>query len=516
MLYFLHDVCHIRHNQRQARNVRNRNTNTILRGVSIIFLIAAFVLTVLSLISYSRQRNSYPAGMTIAGVPVDGLSPAQASQRLLEVYTSPVEAKYNDAVFHIDPGAVGFSIDVETMLAAADLTRTGRPFWGGFWDYLWSRTPPETEIPLSANISEERLREFLQTEIASRYDTPPTPAQPVPGGTSFLPGAAGQTLDLDRAVLIITNALRSPTNRSVALTLNETTAVRPTLENLAILLKQIVVTSDFDGLLGYYMVDLQTGQEIHFAIENRQEITTEPDIAFTASSTIKLPILASYLINAGGAPDAQTTEIISRVFRISDNSATDLLLERIDSNNGPVIVTRDMEAIGLQSTYISGMFFLGAPNLIPGRVTPGNSRTDVFTDPDPYSQTTPSEMGLLLADIYQCSQNGGGALAAAFPGRVTPETCQLIVDFLALDKFGALIQGGVPDGTLVPHKHGFVLSRDGVMHDISDVGIVYSPGGNFVLSIYTYHPTQNIWDITNPLVVNLTQATYNYFNIAAP
>lgn len=493
--------------------MRNRNTNTILRGVSILFLIGAFVLTVVSLISYSRQRNGYPAGMTIAGVPVDGLAPAAASQRLLEVYTSPIEVNYNDASFLIDPGAVGFTVDIETMLAAADLTRTGGSFWGGFWDYLWNRTPPESQIPLSATISDERLREFLQNEIASRYDTPPTPAQPIPGGTTFISGAPGQTLDLDRAVLIITNALRSPGNRSVALTFNETTAARPTVENLEILLKQIAVTSDFDGLIGFYMMDLQTGQEIHFAMNNKQEITTEPDIAFTASSTIKIPILTSYLVNYGTNVDAQTTEVISRVFRISDNSATDLILERIEPNNGPIIVTQNMEAIGLNSTYISGMFFLGAPNLLPGRVTPGNSRPDVFTNPDPYSQTTASEMGLLLADVYQCVQTGGGALAAAFPGKVTPQTCQLIIDFLALDKFGALIQGGVPDGTLVPHKHGFVLSRDGVMRDISDVGIVYSPGGNFVLSIFTYHPVQNVWDTTNPLFVKLTQAVYNYFNI---
>lgn len=495
--------------------MRNRNTNTILRGVSILFLLGAFTLTVISLISYSRQRTGYPAGMMVAGVPVDGLSPAEASQRILQVYNSPIEVNYNNAVFHIDPGAVGFTMDIETMLAAADLTRTGGSFWGGFWDYLWNRPPTESEIPLSATISEDRLREFLQNEIASRYDIPPAPAQPIPGGTTFLPGAPGQTLDINRAVVIITNALRSPADRSVVLTFNQTTAARPTIENLEILLKQIITTSDFDGLIGYYMMDLQTGQEIHFAINNKQEITTEPDIAFTASSTIKLPILTSYLINHGTNLDTATTEAITRVFRVSDNSATDSILERIDSNNGPIIVSQNMEQIGLTSTYISGMFFLGAPNLIPGKVTPGNSRADIFTDPDPYSQTTPSEMGTLLADIYQCVQNGGGALVAAFPDKVTPDMCKLIIDFLALDKFGALIQGGVPDGTLVPHKHGFVLSRDGVMHDISDVGIVYSPGGNFILSIYTYHPVQNIWDITNPLFVNLTQATYNYFNITA-
>ena len=494
--------------------MRNRNTNTILRGVSILFLTAALVLSITSLIAFSRQRNNYPAGMTIAGVPVGGLSPAEASQRLLEVYTSPIEAKYDAAVIHIDAGTVGFSIDIETMLAAADLSRTGGSFWGGFWDFIWSRTPPETQIPLSATISEERLREYLQNEIASRYDEPPAPAQPIPGGTSFLPGAPGQTLDIERAVLLITDALRSPTSRSVALSYIRSSAARPTIDNLEILLKQIIITSNFDGLIGFYMMDLQTGQEVHFAINNKQEITVEPDVAFTASSTIKVPIVASYLINRGSDLDAQTADIISRVLGRSDNSATDLVLERIDPTNGPIIVTQNMEALGLQSTFLGGMFYLGAPNLLPGRITPSNSRTDIFTEPDPYSQTTAAEMGILLADIYQCAQNGGGALIAAFPDKVSPATCQLLIDFMAQDKLGSLIQGGVPDGTLVPHKHGYVLSRDGVMHDTSDVGNVYSPGGNFVHSIYTYHPVQNIWDITNPLFVDLTQAVYNYFNIS--
>jgi hypothetical protein len=53
-----------------------------------------------------------------------------------------------------------------------------------------------------------------------------------------------------------------------------------------------------------------------------------------------------------------------------------------------------------------------------------------------------------------------------------------------------------------------------VIRDTSDAGIVYTPGGNFVLSIYTYHPITNIWDITNPLIGNLTRAVYNYFNVS--
>ena len=494
--------------------MRNRNTNTIFRGVSILFMTVALVLSIISLVGYSRQRNNYPARMTIAGVPIGGLTPAEASQRLLEVYTSPIEVLYNDAVIHIDPAVVGFQPDIETMLAAADLSRTGGSFWGGFWDYLWNRTPPEIEIPLSSTISEDRLREYLQNEIATRYDLPPTPAEPIPGSTSFLPGNPGQTLDLERAVLLIGDALKSPANRSVALSFTRSSAARPTIENLEILLKQIVSTSGFDGLIGFYMMDLQTGQEIHFGMNNGQEISVEPvDIAFTASSTIKVPIVTSYLINRGSNLDETTTDIISRVLGKSDNSATDLVLERIDLEVGPLVVTQNMKQIGLNNTFLNGFFYLGAPPLSLRPVTPANSRTDFSTDPDPYSQTTPSEMGVLLADVYQCAQNGGGALVASFPDKVDPRICQLLIDFMAQDKLGSLIQGGVPDGTLVPHKHGYVPALDGVVHDTSDVGIVYTPGGNFVLAIYTYHPITNIWDTTNPMFANLAKAVYNYFNI---
>ena len=493
--------------------MRDRNANIILRGMSILLLSAAIVLTIISLIGYSRQRNNYPAGMTIGGVAVGGLTPAEASQRLLEVYTSPIEVQYGDAIIHVDPAVVGFQPDVESMLAAADLTRTGGSFWIGFWDYLWNRDPAPEAIPLRATISEERLREYLQNEIATRYDLPPTPAQPVPGGTDFLPGQPGQTLDVDRAVLLLSDALRSPTGRSVALSFNRRTAVRPTLENLEILLKQIVQVSGFDGLISLYMVDLQTGQEIHFAINNNEEISVEPDIAFTASSTIKVPIMVSYFINRGADIDEDTRTILQEIFQKSNNDATDALMSKLDASTGPVIVTQDMGTIGLENTFIGGFFYLGAPNMLPGHVTPANSRVDVSTDPDPYSQTTASDIGTLLTDIYQCSQNGGGALAAAFPGKIDAAACKLMIDFMAEDKFGSLIQAGVPDGTLVAHKHGFVRDTLDNVHDISDAAIIYTPGGNYILTVYTYHPVNNIWETTNPLVIDLTEATYNYFNV---
>ena len=248
--------------------MRNRNTPLILRGVSALFLSAAIILTIVSLVGYSRERNSYPAGMTIAGVQVGGVDPQTASQRVLQVYSSPVEIQYAGSNILITPSLVGFQPNMDSMLAAADLTRTGSSFWGGFWNYLWNRSPAAADIPLDSSFSEERLRAYLQNEIALRYDTPPSPAQPIPGTVNFTPGIPGQTLDIDRAVTLIEDALRSPTNRTVALTSARTAAARPTLANLEILLKQVIQLSGFDGVLGLYMLDLQTGQEIHFAQDN--------------------------------------------------------------------------------------------------------------------------------------------------------------------------------------------------------------------------------------------------------
>ncbi len=493
--------------------MRNRNTNIWLRGISILFISVAIVITAVSLVEYSRQRNNYPPGMTIAGVPVGGLDPAAASQRLLEVYTSPVEAHYAEAVFQIDPGVVGFRADVDSMLAAADLVRTGGAFWAGYWDFLWNREPVPAAVYLLATIEEERLRAYLQNEIAPRYDLPSTPAQPIPGGTSFTPGTPGQTLDVDRAVILIEDALRSPANRTVSLSFTQSSVGRPTIDNLELLLKQIVAVSEFDGLVGVYMADLQTGQEIHFALNDKQELAAEPGIAFTASSTIKVPILVSYFINRGADVDEETHRILLEVFQKSDNNATDLVMRKLDPFTGPLIVTRDMETLGLQNTFIGGFFYLGAPNQLPDHATPANERVDVFTDPDPYTQTSPADIGTLLTDIYQCSQSGGGALAAAFPGKLDADVCQTMINYLAQDKFGSLIQAGVPDGTLVAHKHGFVTDPFGIVHDTSDAAIVYTPGGNFVLTIYTYHPVQAVWEQVNPLMVQLTQAVYNYFNL---
>jgi len=87
-----------------------------------------------------------------------------------------------------------------------------------------------------------------------------------------------------------------------------------------------------------------------------------------------------------------------------------------------------------------------------------------------------------------------------------------MIEYLAADKIGVLIEAGLPEGTKLAHKHGWVPDPDGVVRNFSDAGIVYTPGGNFVLAIYTHHNVQIVFDPANLLFAELTRAVYNYYN----
>jgi beta-lactamase class A len=200
---------------------------------------------------------------------------------------------------------------------------------------------------------------------------------------------------------------------------------------------------------------------------------------------------------------------------LSDNVATDTLMQDVlDPYNGPLMVTDDIKKLGLKNTFIVGYFYLGAPRLTT-MITDANSRTDVNTNPDTYNQTTPQDIGLLLEDIYQCAQNGGGTFAVVFPGEITQTECQSMINYLLNNKLAVLLTAGLPDGTHIAHKHGWITESDGLMHSISDAGIIFSSGGDYVMTVYMYQPTQLLFDPANRLVAQLSNAVYNYFNTPA-
>jgi beta-lactamase class A len=471
------------------------------------------VLTILQLVRFSRVRAYFPSGLKIAGVPVGGLDRQAAAERLSSAYNLPVILSYNDAPIQLDPDVIDFQLDLDSMLAAADLQRTEKLFWEDFWDYLWGRDTVIAEVPLVSSFSEERLRVFLENEVAERYDQAPVAARPVVGTVTFQAGQSGTNLDIDGSVLLIENALHSLTQRKVTLPLGRTNPTRPAFANLGVLLRQTVDLAEIENLLvGVYLLDLQTAQELHLVYREGENISVSPDVAFTASSIIKIPIMVSAYRRMDGNRDAESLRLLELMIDKSGNEASDELMNRlIESNRAPLGVTEDMQRLGLVNTFLAGYFYNGAP-LLQKIDTPSNSRADINTDPDPYSQTTSTDIGMLLEDIYQCATNGGGALTAIFPGEITQTECRSMIDRLTHNEIGVLIEAGVPDGTLVAHKHGWV-STFGIINTIGDAGIVYTPGGNYIFVVFLHHPDQLVWDPASRLVADLTRAIYNYYNL---
>jgi beta-lactamase class A len=453
--------------------------------------------------------------MVVADVPVGGLDRQLAGQRLLEAYAIPIELRYGEDAVHLDPSVVGFELDLESMLAAADLERTKQTFWVAFWDYLWGRLPEPAVIPLRASFSEARLRTYLQEEVATRYDQPSKPAFPVVGTVDFQPGVLGTSLDIERAILPTENALRSLKHRIVNLPLERTLPPRPSFENLEVLFKQTIDLAEFEGLVGLYIADMQTGQEIHFAYREGIDLPVAPDIAFTTASIIKIPITVSVFKYLDGIPDEETTNLLEKMITESGNETADWLMERvIDQYRAPLYVSEDMQALGLENTFLAGHFHLGAP-LLYVYETPANQREDVTTNPDIYNQTTPSDMGMLLVDLYQCADTGGGTLTTVFPGQITQTECGVIIDYLTRNKMPSLLEAGIPEGTRIAHKHGWV-TYSGIINLIGDAGIIYTLGGDYILVVFLYHPEQLIWDPSSALIAQLSRAAYNFYNVPSP
>ena len=489
----------------------NRANFLILRWVSIIFIFLGVLFTVSQLISYSRQRTAFAAGTLIAGIPVSGLDRQEAAEKITQVYNMPVEIHYADARLQIKPSVAGFKLDLEAMLTAADQQRVEQPFWNAFFDYLWNRQIGSTEVPLRASISAEMLKSYLGSDIAARYDRPPSPAAPVPGATIFQPGQAGITLDLDRAVILIEDALRNPVNRVVNLTYGKVNPSRPSFQNLQVMLQQVLQAREFDGIAELYLLDLQTGQEINFAFDAGDIIA--PGIAFTAASTMKIPIMVSIYNRIDEPAPAEITNLIASMIELSENDPADRLMEEvIDDRLGPLEVSADIASLGLENTFLAGFFYPGAP-LLRRYSTPANKRTDVSTDPDPYNQTSPTDMGMLLSDIYYCANDGGGTLPVVFPEGISQSECRVMISYLSKNRIAVLFEAGLPEGVQLAHKHGWMTDAlDGLIHTISDAGIIYTPGGDFVLVVYLYHPVQLLFDPASELMAAFSQSVYNYYN----
>jgi hypothetical protein len=84
--------------------------------------------------------------------------------------------------------------------------------------------------------------------------------------------------------------------------------------------------------------------------------------------------------------------------------------------------------------------------------------------------------------------------------------------YLVNNRLPVLLTAGLPEATPIAHKHGWV-TVNGVINTIGDAGIVYTPGGNYIMVVFLYHPQQLIWEPASELVAELSRAVYNFYNL---
>jgi beta-lactamase class A len=448
-------------------------------------------------ISFRNSLQVMPPETTMGGVDIGGMAPTDALDMLEFELAQAVEAYYQDQMRTLTPESVEFRLDQEATLAAIDDALSDRRGIRGFLRYLIQSSPDTPlDIPIVSTYSAERLDGFLAS-VGQQYDHPPQPPVPLPDALTFRAGRPGYQLDREASHEAIATALVSAADRQVELVVNQEDA--PPLEIAQLNEMLGALLEDFGGIPSLFVKDLQTGTELEI----------NPDVAYAGMSLLKIAVMAESYRYLDQAPNIEQTKLLTETMTLSGNFTANLLLRDVigngDGYQGVEALTASMRYLGLVNTFMATPY--DEEVVPPTIVTPANSRTDVTTQPDPYMQTTARDMGLLLEMLYQCS-HGGGALMVAYPGAFTVEECQEGLEMMTENVIGSLIEAGVPEGTSVAHKHGWI----GDTH--ADAAIVFSPGGDFVLTVFLYYPGWLEWDLSNPLISDIATATYNYFNPA--
>lgn len=255
-----------------------------------------------------------------------------------------------------------------------------------------------------------------------------------------------------------------------------------------------------------FLLDLQTGEAITFG----------NNIAFSGMSLNKIAILSQLYATMGTPPDNTEANIIASAMICSENTSTNQMLQLIgggDEYQGAQDVTEFLQKLGFTNTFLVAPFLID-PNNIPTPpfpiIAPTTAADKSVTKPDPWNQATVDELGWLLGSVYQCAYNETGPLLATFPDAFTPTECRQMIHAMSNNKIGALIEAGVPEGTRVAHKHGWIDDTHG------DAGIVFTPGGSFALVVILHNPTWLDFSESFPLIAEITRAVYNYYNPTAP
>src|SRR5262249_48182851 len=88
--------------------------------------------------------------------------------------------------------------------------------------------------------------------------------------------------------------------------------------------------------------------------------------------------------------------------------------------------------------------------------------------------------------------------------------CRQMVQVMKDDNFTALIKAGVPEGTNIAHKQGWLEDTQG------DAAIVMTPGGDYVLSLILHNRDYLDPVGSFPAAAEISRSVYNAYNANNP
>lgn len=497
---------------------RRRRSLPILQLISVAMILMAVGLFVLELVGFSQTQERLPGDVSVAGVSVGGLLPQEAVARWEQAYSQPVVLYYEQNPILLDPTQVGFRLNSDSMLArarAAGDVEAG--FWTRFFTYLLGQQSQSmVDVPLSADYQRGLLTEFLR-DISARYDRPASKPEYDVQTLTIRQGSGGYRLDVEAALTLVDSALRSPTQRVVNLPLQRQTSTAGNIDTLRDLIIAYLNEQGFiyDGqttLASVFIMDLQTGEEVNIL----------GDVAFSAASTMKVPILIDYFRHLWFSVPADEAWLMANSLLCSNNSSSNLLMQIIGqrvTGNADIFagienVTQTAQYVGARNTYITAPFVLGIEGQQLGSIpAPKTTPNPTYrTAADPYNQTTAEDMGTLFAMLYDCANYGSGLMAAFPEGEYTQTECRQMLELMSANDLERLLQGGIPPDVRISHKNGWVNDMTG------DAGIVYPPNGrHYVISVFLWEQTE-FQDYTRlwPLIEGISRAAWNYFSPETP
>lgn len=189
-----------------------------------------------------------PAGVTLAGVQIGGLTADAAAQVVTQAFDEPVSLRFVAVKIEVSPSLLGVSVPVESAVAKA-LT-----------------VPTNTALALRATVNKQLVQAFI-AKVASRFNRNPVSSRlMLRNSRPFVTeSVVGRTLDQATGVRDLTNALVHGTRSTIVLKakLMKPSATPSTIGPVIVIRRGSNKLTLYNGMKVVRMFQVATGQVVY-------------------------------------------------------------------------------------------------------------------------------------------------------------------------------------------------------------------------------------------------------------